>query len=418
VPGIRYVVDTGMARVKRYSYRNKVEQLQIEPISQAAANQRAGRCGRVAAGVCIRLYEEQDYLQRPKFTDPEILRSSLASVILRMKSLRLTDVETFPFIEPPMGRAIADGYQLLQELGAVDDDNRLTRIGRQLGKLPLDPRVGRMILAARDNACLHEMLIIAAALSVQDPRDRPMEAQDAADNAHKKFADEKSEFLGYLKIWKWFEEALGHKKSNRRLQENCRENFLSQLRLREWRDVHSQLLTIVKEQGWRLNESPATYEQLHTALPAGLLGNVGSKAEDDPHYLGARGIRFHIWPGSTLSKKAGKWIMAAELVETTRLYARCAAQIQPEWLERSGGHLLKKSWGEPRWEKRSAQVTASERATLYGLVVYSQRRVDYGAIDPVEAREIFIRAARRARRGSGRRRRRSPCRARSPRCRT
>jgi ATP-dependent helicase HrpA len=397
VPGIRYVVDAGLARIKRYSYRNKVEQLQIEPIAQSAANQRAGRCGRVAAGVCIRLYDEQDYLQRPKFTEPEILRSSLASVILRMKSLHLADVETFPFIEPPMGRAIADGYQLLQELGAVgdsnEDNNQLTPIGRQLAKLPLDPRVGRMILAARDNACLTEMLIIASAVSVQDPRDRPLEAQNAADNAHKKFADEKSEFLSYLKIWKWFEEAIEHKKSNRQLQDSCRENFLSQLRLREWRDVHSQLLTIVREQGWRLNEAAATYEQLHTALLAGLLGNVGFKAEDEPHYLGARGIKFHIWPGSTLSKKAGKWVMAAELVETTRLYARCIAQIQPEWLERVGGHLLKKSYGEPRWEKRSAQVTASERATLYGLVVYSQRRINYGIINPAEAREIFIRDA-------------------------
>jgi ATP-dependent helicase HrpA len=397
VPGIRYVVDAGLARIKRYSYRNKVEQLQIEPIAQSAANQRAGRCGRVAAGVCIRLYEEQDYLQRPKFTEPEILRSSLASVILRMKSLHLADVETFPFIEPPMGRAIADGYQLLQELGAVgdsnEDNNQLTPIGRQLAKLPLDPRVGRMILAARDNACLTEMLIIASAVSVQDPRDRPLEAQNAADNAHKKFADEKSEFLSYLKIWKWFEEAIEHKKSNRQLQDSCRENFLSQLRLREWRDVHSQLLTIVREQGWRLNESAATYEQLHTALLAGLLGNVGFKAEDEPYYLGARGIKFHIWPGSTLSKKAGKWIMAAELVETTRLYARCIAQVQPEWLERVGGHLLKRSYGEPRWEKRSAQVTASERATLYGLVVYSQRRINYGIINPADAREIFIRDA-------------------------
>ena len=393
VPGIRYVVDAGLARVKRYSYRNKVEQLQIEPVAQSAANQRAGRCGRVAAGVCIRLYDEQDYLQRPKFTDPEILRSSLASVILRMKSLHLTDVEEFPFIEPPLGRAIADGYQLLQELGAVDDDNRLTKLGRELARLPLDPRVGRMILAARQNACLSEMLIIASALSVQDPRDRPMEAQNAADTAHKKFADEKSEFQSYLKIWKWFQEAIEHKKTNRQLQEECRANFLSQLRLREWRDVHSQLLTIVREQGWRLNELPATYEQLHTALLTGLLGNIGFKAEDEPHYLGARGIKFHIWPGSSLSKKAGKWIVAAELIDTSRLYARCIAQIQPEWLERVAGHLLKKSYGEPRWEKRTAQVSAYERATLYGLVVYSQRRINYGLINPVDAREIFIRDA-------------------------
>ena len=393
VPGIRYVVDAGLARVKRYSYRNKVEQLQIESIAQSAANQRAGRCGRVAAGVCIRLYEEKDYLQRPAFTEPEILRSSLASVILRMKSLHLTDVETFPFIEPPPGRAIADGYQLLQELGAVDDGNHLTKIGRQLAKLPLDPRVGRMILAALDHVCLKEVLIIAAALSVQDPRDRPMEAQGAADAAHKKFADEKSEFLSYLKIWHWFEEAIEHKKTNRQLQDNCRANFLSQLRLREWRDVHSQLLTIVKEQGWRINEAPATYENLHTALLTGLLGNVGFKADDDPQYLGARGIKFYIWPGSSLLKKAGKWVMAAELVDTTRLYARSIAQVQPEWLERVAAHLLKKSYGEPRWEKRTAQVSAFERATLYGLVVYSQRRINFGVINPTEAREIFIRDA-------------------------
>jgi len=395
VPGIRYVVDAGLARVKRYSFRNKVEQLQVEPIAQSAANQRAGRCGRVADGVCIRLYEEQDFLQRPKFTEPEILRSSLAAVILRMKALHLTDVETFPFIEPPQGRAIADGYQLLQEVGAVDDVNGLTPLGHKLAKLPLDPRVGRMILAALENACLTEMLVIASALSVQDPRDRPMEHQQAADEAHKKFADEKSEFLTYIKIWRWFETAIEHKKTNRQLQETCRANFLSQVRLREWRDVHSQLLTIVKEQGWRLNELPATYENLHTALLTGLLGNIGFKGEDEPGagYLGARGIRFHIWPGSSLLKKPGKWVMAAELVDTTRLYARCVAQIAPEWVERVGAHLLKKSWGEPRWEKRAAQVTASEKATLYGLVVYSQRRIHYGQFNPFEARSIFIQEA-------------------------
>ncbi|WP_020652795.1 ATP-dependent RNA helicase HrpA [Massilia niastensis] len=395
VPGIRYVVDTGLARVKRYSFRNKVEQLQIEPVAQSAANQRAGRCGRVADGVCIRLYEEDDFLKRPKFSDPEILRSSLASVILRMKSLRLTDVESFPFIEAPQGRAIADGYQLLQEIGAVDDTNELTPLGRKLAKLPLDPRVGRMILAALDNDCLSEMLIVASALSTQDPRDRPIEYQQQADEKHKKFADEKSEFLSYLKIWNWFEDAIEHKKSNRLLQENCRANFLSQLRLREWRDVHSQLLTIVREQGWRLNETAATYDQLHLALLTGLLGNIGFKAEDEQGgvYLGARGIKFHIWPGSTLGKKAGRWVMAAELVETTRLYARTIAQIQPEWIEKIGGHLLKKSWGEPRWEKKQAQVTALERATLYGIVVYSNRRINYSQHNPVEAREIFIRDA-------------------------
>ncbi|KVH64216.1 ATP-dependent RNA helicase HrpA [Burkholderia cepacia] len=393
VPGIRYVVDTGLARVKRYSYRNKVEQLQVESISQAAANQRAGRCGRVADGVCIRLYEESDYQARARFTDPEILRSSLASVILRMKSLHLTAIESFPFLEPPPGRAIADGYQLLNELGAVDDDNALTPLGRELARLPLDPRVGRMILAARDQQSLREVLIIASALSVQDPRDRPIEAQEQADQAHRRFADERSEFLQWLKIWAWFEEAVAHKKSNRQLVDACRQNFLSHLRLREWRDVHSQLLTVVREHGWRLNEAEATYEQVHLALLTGLLGNLGLKADDDPHYLGARGIKFYLWPGSVLAKKAGRWVMAAELVETSRLYARCLAKIEPEWVEKIGAHLLKKSLSEPHWEKRPAQVSAFERATLYGLPIYHRRRVAFGKQDPARARELFIRGA-------------------------
>lgn len=393
VPGIRYVVDSGLARVKRYSYRNKVEQLQIEAISQAAANQRAGRCGRVANGICIRLYEEADYQARARFTDPEILRSSLAAVILRMQALRLAKVESFPFIEPPPPRAVADGYQLLAELGAVDDDNLLTPLGRELARLPLDPRVGRMILAARDQSALSEVLIIASGLSVQDPRDRPIDAQDAADQAHRKFVDEKSEFLSWLKLWRWFEEAVAHKKSNRLLAQACRDNFVSQLRLREWRDVHSQLLTVVREQGWRLNETEATYEQIHLALLAGLLGNIGCKADDEPYYLGAHGIKFHIWPGSPLLKKAGRWVVAAELVETSRLFARCIARIEPEWLERVGGHLLRKSLSDPHWEKKAAQVTAFERATLYGLTVYARRRIHFGPQDPKRAREIFIRAA-------------------------
>lgn len=393
VPGIRYVVDAGTARVKRYSYRNKVEQLQIESISQAAANQRAGRCGRVADGVCIRLYDEADFQSRARFTDPEILRSSLAAVILRMQSLRLSKVEEFPFLEPPPGRAIADGYQLLGELGAVDDANQLTPLGRELARLPLDPRVGRMILAARDQQSLREVLIIASGLAVQDPRDRPIEAQDAADNAHRKFADEKSEFLSWLKIWKWFEEAIAHKKSNRLLTQACRENFLSQLRLREWRDVHSQLLTVVREQGWRINESEATYEQVHLALLAGLLGNIGCKADDDPHFLGAHGIKFHIWPGSSLVKKAGRWVMAGELVETSRLYARCIARIEPEWIERVGKHLVKTSLSDAHWEKKAAQVTAYERGTLYGLTIYARRRMNFGPRDPRRAREIFLRSA-------------------------
>jgi ATP-dependent helicase HrpA len=393
VPGIRYVVDTGLARVKRYSYRNKVEQLQVEPISQAAANQRAGRCGRVADGICIRLYDEDDFALRARFTDPEILRSSLAAVILRMKSLRLTQIETFPFIEPPPGRAIADGYQLLNELGAVDDDNALTPLGRELARLPLDPRVGRMILAARDQGALAEVLVIASALSVQDPRERPAEAQEQADQAHRRFADERSEFLQWLKIWAWFGEAVAHKKSNRQLVDACRANFLSHLRLREWRDVHSQLLTVVREHGWRLNESEATFEQIHLALLTGLIGNIGLKADDEPHYLGARGIKFFIWPGSVLAKKAGRWVVAAELVETSRLYARCLAKIEPEWIEKVAPHLLRKSLSEPHWEKRPAQVSAFERAVVYGLPVYHRRRVAFGAQDPARAREIFIRGA-------------------------
>lgn len=395
VPGIRYVVDTGLARVKRYSYRNKVEQLQIEAIAQSAANQRAGRCGRVANGICIRLYEESDFQARPRFADPEILRSSLASVILRMKALRLGDVEDFPFLEPPPGRAIADGYHLLQELGAVDDANQLTPIGRQLARLPLDPRIGRMILAARDHHCLREVLVVASALSVQDPRERPLEAQAAADQAHRQFVDEKSEFLGWLKLWKWFEDAVAHKKSNRQLLDTCKAAFVSQVRMREWRDVHSQLLTTVTEQGWKLNDSAPTYEQLHLALLTGLLGNIGCKSEDPAsrEYVGARGIKFHLWPGSAIARKMGRWTMAAELVETSRLFGRTLARIEPEWLEKVGGHLLRRSWSDPHWEKKAGQVMAFERGALYGLMVYQRRRIHYGPMNPAEAREIFIRQA-------------------------
>jgi ATP-dependent helicase HrpA len=397
VPGIRYVVDTGMARVKRYSYRNKVEQLQVEAISQAAANQRAGRCGRVAEGVCIRLYSEEDFARRPRFTDPEVLRSSLASVILRMKSLGLGEVADFPFVEPPPGRAIADGYQLLAELNAVDERNELTPSGRELAKLPLDPRIGRMLLAARDQQCLAEMLIIASALSVQDPRERPLEAQEAADQAHRRLADEKSDFLTLVKLWNFVQDRIGHKKSNRKLTDDLKSHFLSPRRVREWIDVHGQLAAIATEHGWRSNASPATFEQLHLALLAGLLGNVGTRILDadrgEPPYAGARGLKFHVWPGSPLLKKAGRWVMAAELVETSRLFARTIANIEPAWLERVGAHLLRKTQTDPHWEKKAGQVMAFERATLYGLVVYSQRRVPYGPLDPEHAREIFLREA-------------------------
>jgi len=397
VPGIQYVVDAGTARVKRYSYRSKVEQLQIEPVSQAAANQRAGRCGRVSNGICIRLYDEKDFSERTKFTDPEILRSSLAGVILRMKSLGLGLVEDFPFLEPPPRRAIADGYQLLNELGAVDEQNELTPIGRELAKLPLDPRVGRMILEARDRQALAEVLVIASALSVQDARDRPMEHQQAADNAHKKFDDEKSEFIGTLKLWKWLEDAKGgqgeHKLSHRKQEQLLRENFISPRRVREWRDIHSQLHTVVAEHGWRLNGSPATYDQLHLSMLAGLLGNIGLKSDEEDWYLGARGIRFYKHPGANLSKKPGRWIVAAELVETTRLFSRGIAHIEPQWLPTIAGHLIKTQLLEPHWEKKAAEVVALERATLYGIVIYSNRRVNFGNVDPVAAREIFIREA-------------------------
>ena len=400
VPGIRYVIDAGSARVKRYSYRNKVEQLQVEAISQAAANQRAGRCGRVAGGTCIRLYDEADFAGRPRFTDPEILRSSLAGVILRMKSLGLGLVEDFPFLEPPPKKAVADGYALLSELGAVDDANELTAIGRELSRLPLDPRIGRMIVAAREQQSLAEVLVIAAALSGQDVRDRPQERAQTADEKHKPFDDERSEFSGTLKLWAWLEAGRGHgadhkehKLSNRQQEQRLRDHFISPRRVREWRDIHSQLLTVVAEHGWRLNTVPANYEQIHVALLAGLLGNIGCKADDDDWYLGARGIKFWRHPGANLSKKPGRWLMAAELVETTRLFGRGLAAIEPTWIERIGGHLLKTQLLEPHWEKKAAEVVAIERATLYGLVIYNNRKVNFGRIDPVAAREIFIREA-------------------------
>jgi ATP-dependent helicase HrpA len=392
VPGVRYVVDTGLARVKRYSYRSKVEQLRVENISQASAKQRAGRCGRVASGVCIRLYAEDELNLRPAFTDPEVLRSSLANVILRMKSLGLGTVEEFPFIDPPPAKAIQDGYALLAELGAVDEANELTEVGRQLAKLPVDPRIGRMVLAAKSEDALREVLVIAAALSVQDPRQRPSDRAAAADEAQKRFNDEKSDFFSWLKLWKFFDEALTHRKSSRKLHEACREHFLSFNRMREWRDVHGQLKELVADLGWRISETLATYEQVHRALLAGLLGSAGMKTEEG-NYLGARGIRFWVHPGSGVGKKAGRWIMAAEVTETTRLYARCVATIDPEWLESVGTHVVKRHRYDPHWEKKAAHVAALERCTLYGLPLYVGRRVHYGPMEPVESRKIFIRQA-------------------------
>ena len=395
VPGIRYVIDPGVARVNRYSYRNKVELLQIEKISRASANQRSGRCGRVAAGVCIRLYDADDFAARDEFTDPEILRTSLAAVILRMKSLKIGDVEDFPFLEPPPPRMIADGYQLLAELGAVDDENQLTPVGWQLAKFPIDPRISRMILAAKQENCLREVLIIASALSVQDPRDRPFDRAEAADRAHQPFQDEHSDFMAYLKIWSFFDEAIKHKKSNRKLIDHCQDHFLSHRRLREWRDIHGQLAAVTGEMGLRENQIPATFEQIHRALLAGLLGNLGFK-NDEGDYLGARGIKFTIFPGSVLRKASStsaKWVMAGELVETTRLYARCVAKIDPDWIERIAGDMVKRHHFDPHWEKDRAMVTAYERVTLYGLTIVPKRSVHYGPINPFEAREIFIRRA-------------------------
>jgi ATP-dependent helicase HrpA len=396
VPRVRYVVDAGLARIKRYSLRNKVEMLRVEDISQAAAKQRAGRCGRVADGVCIRLYSEEDHARRPAYTEPELLRSSLAGVILRAMSLRLGAVEDFPFLDPPTPRAIADGYALLAELGAVDESNRLTEVGRALAKLPLDPRIGRMLIAGRAEGCLEQMLVITAALSVQDPRERPVERAGAADERHARFADERSDFLAMLKLWKFFGEALEHKKSNRKLAQLCRENFLSVARMREWRDLHAQLQSMVAELGWRPSSmDPAKAEggaAIHRALLAGLLGNVGLRDEASGNYTGARGIKFWIHPGSW-TKKPGKWIVAAELVETTRLYARTVAAIDPRWLEELGAHLLKRHHENPHWEKKPAQAVVLERGTLYGLPVYANRRVPYAPLDPASAREIFIRGA-------------------------
>jgi ATP-dependent helicase HrpA len=387
VPRIRYVVDAGQARVKRYSYRNKVEMLRVEDISQAAAQQRAGRCGRVADGICVRLYGEEEFAKRPAFTDPEILRASLAAVILRAKSLGIGEIETFPFLDPPSPRAITDGYGLLHELGAVDDEKSLTDTGRELARLPLDPRVARMLVAAREERCLEQVLIIAAALSVQDPRERPLERAGAADEKHARFADESSDFLSYLKLWKVFEG---------KMEKTCRENFLSIPRMREWRDIHLQLKNTLEELKWSFSacnvERPEGYNAVHRALLAGLLGNVGMRDEADNNYTGARGIKYWVHPGSFV-KKPGRWIMAGELVETTRLYARCVAAIDQKWLEELGAHLLKRDRQEPHWEKSRGQVVAVERATLYGLPIYANRKVNFGPLDPELSRDIFIRSA-------------------------
>ena len=398
VPGIHYVIDSGLARVKRYSLRNKVTQLQIEKIAQAAAEQRAGRCGRVAAGVCVRLYDAEDFAARPKYTEPEILRSSLAAVILRMAALDLTAVDAFPFLERPSPRAIADGYQLLEELGAVDTQRRLTPLGRELAALPVDPRIGRMLLAAKDGP-MAEMLVVASALSVPDPRERPLEKRQAADQAHLRFRDERSDFLSLIALWQFFADTLAAKLSHKKLVEQCRAHYVSYLRLREWRDLHRQLAEQVAELGWKWTDAlpdkidAVRYEAIHRALLAGLLSNVGCRADVDEHYLGTRGLKFFLHPGSGMAKKGAKWVLAAELTDTTRLYARCAARVEPEWIEQSAGPLLEHSYFDPQWDAARGEVVAADRVALYGLTLVPRRRVSYGAIDPAAAREVFLREA-------------------------
>jgi len=391
VPGIKYVIDSGYVRMSRYSYRSKVQRLPIEKVSQASANQRAGRCGRVSAGVCIRLYSEDDFLNQREFTEPEILRTNLASVILQMESLGLGDISAFPFVEPPDGRLISDGYKLLFELGAVDKGQEITKLGRELVRLPIDPRLARMVSEANRRGCLREVLIIISALSVQDPRERPMEAAQKADEAHQQFWDEQSDFLSLLNLWNAFEEQRQHLSHNK-LRKWCSKNFLAYMRMREWRDIHSQLLSQVKEGGMHLSQQEADYESLHKALLSGLLGHVAFKGEEYD-YIGARNIRLNIFPGSALFKKRPKWIMAAELTETTRNYARTVARMEPQWVEELAQHLIKRSYFDPHWEKKRAQVAAFEQTTLYGLVITPRRKVNFGPIDPKQSRGLFIRGA-------------------------
>jgi ATP-dependent helicase HrpA len=393
VPGIHYVIDTGFARISRYSHRSKVQRLPVEQISRASSDQRKGRCGRVAAGICIRLYPEEAFEARPEFTEPEILRTNLASVILQMKILGFGEIEAFPFVDPPDNRLIRDGYRILSEIGAIGGDRQVTPLGRQLARLPVDPRIGRMLLAAAQGHCLNEVLVIAAALSVQDPRDRPLEKQQAADEAHHPFRHEESDFLGFLNLWRHLEEQQRHL-SRRKFHQHCQKIFLSWTRVQEWRDIHQQLRLEMHGMGFRENQAEAGYEEIHRALLTGLLSHIGRKGSGKGHeYLGTRNSRFMLFPGSALFRKQPKWVMAAELVETTRLYARSAALIQPAWVESVAGELVKRGWSEPHWEKVRGQVAAYEKVTLFGLPLVPRRKVNFGPIDPVLAREIFIRSA-------------------------
>jgi ATP-dependent helicase HrpA len=400
VPGIKYVIDPGFARISRYSHRTKVQRLPIEPISQASANQRKGRCGRTSDGICIRLYAEEDFEARPEFTDAEILRTNLASVILQMTAAGLGDIEKFPFIDPPDHRNIRDGVQLLQELGALDPAQkdvrqRLTDTGRKLAQLPVDPRLARMVLEADRNGCVREVMVIAAALSIQDPRERPADKQAQADQLHARFKDETSDFLAYLNLWRYVREQQKERGSSS-FRRMCKQEYLNFLRIREWQDIYSQLRTVAKQMGIHLNEEDAADQSVHVSLLAGLLSHVGMKDVKDGNkneYLGARNAKFAIFPGSALFKKQPRFVMSAELVETSRLWARVNAKIEPEWVEPLAGHLLKRTYSEPHWEKDQAAVMAYEKVTLYGVPIVAQRKVNYGRIDPETSRELFIRNA-------------------------
>ncbi|HDL3659356.1 TPA: ATP-dependent RNA helicase HrpA, partial [Mannheimia haemolytica] len=428
IPNIKYVIDTGTARISRYSYRTKVQRLPIEPISQASANQRKGRCGRTSEGICIRLYSEEDFNSRPQFTDPEILRTNLAAVILQMTSLGLSDIANFPFVDAPDSRQIQDGIRLLEELQAIipnekipstacggglgrgeirsndgtpplptsprkrGDGFRLTPIGRQLAQLPVDPRLGRMVIEAAKNGSLHEVMMIVSALSIQDPRERPQEKQQSADDKHRRFADKESDFLAFVNLWH-FIQAQQKELSKNQFRNLCRKDYLNYNRVREWQDIYHQLRLAVREMGLKINSEPASYQPIHTALLAGLLSHIGLKDNEKMHYLGARNAHFFIFPNSALFKKQPKWVMAAELVETTKLWGRMVARIEPEWVEPLAVHLTKSSYSEPHWAKSKGAVMASEKVSLYGIPIVAQRSVNYGSIDPTVSREIFIRSA-------------------------
>ncbi|MCC9707840.1 ATP-dependent RNA helicase HrpA [Streptomyces sp. MNU76] len=408
VPGIKYVIDPGFARISRYSHRTKVQRLPIEAISQASANQRKGRCGRTSDGVCIRLYSEEDFEARPEFTDAEILRTNLASVILQMTAAGLGDIEKFPFIDPPDHRNIRDGVQLLQELGALDPAQkdvrkRLTPMGRKLSQLPVDPRLARMVVEADKNGCAREVMVIAAALSIQDPRERPADKQAQADQQHARFKDETSDFLAFLNLWRYVREQQKERGSSS-FRRMCKQEYLNFLRIREWQDIYSQLRTVAKQMDIHLNEDDAPEQHIHVSLLAGLLSHIGMKDVKDAgseggrntgknEYLGARNAKFAIFPGSALFKKPPRFVMSAELVETSRLWARVNARIEPEWVEPLAGHLLKRTYSEPHWEKDQAAVMAYEKVTLYGVPIVAQRKINYGRIDAEASRELFIRNA-------------------------